>query len=96
MIPNRKLVKDAEAYVRGTKPSDVHPDVASRMATFTRSQERGDSDAAVQAHAKALLDLVQLVGEPDDTEKVTRPRATAKKAPAKKSAAKKAPARSKE
>jgi hypothetical protein len=38
VIVNSKLVKDAEKYVGGHDPAGVHPDVASRMASFTRVQ----------------------------------------------------------
>lgn len=94
MIPDSKLVKDAAAYVRGHKPADVHPDVASRMASFTRAQDIGSTDLAVQAHAKSLMDLVGALGDDAEVEQVTRPRQTARNV-AKKAAAKKAtPAKS--
>lgn len=81
MIEDSKLVKRAEAYVRGHKPADVHPDVASRMATFRRAQDTGASPLAVQAQARSLLHLVDALqgADVEEVEEVTRPRPTAKK-----------------
>src|SRR5690349_3233550 len=93
------LVKDAAAYVKGHKPDDVHPDVAARMAGFTRAQDKRPGGAAELAEARALLDAVRTLGDgnvpptADDSE-VRRPR-PAKRAAAKKATAKKATARRK-
>lgn len=96
MIPDKKLVARAEKFARDHKLDDLHPDVASRVATFTRAQERGASDQAVQAHARSLMNLVGAIAAADvePVEQVTR-RAPAKRAAAKKATAKKATARRK-
>lgn len=83
-------VKDAKAYVDGHKPGDVHPDVAAAMHRFTTAQESG-SEVAVHAHARALVDMVALVG--DDyvaPEPAPVKRAAPARKPAKKSTARKA------
>lgn len=82
-------VKDAEKYVKGNKPADVHPDVAARMVGFERAQKMGRSAATVLAEARALLDAVKVLG--DDNVPTTAIEAAApvarKRAPAKKAAA---------
>lgn len=90
MITDKKLVARAEKFARDHKPEDVHPDVASRIATFQRAQENGSSDLAVQAHARSLLNLSDSLAaaDVDEVEEITRPR-PAKKAAAKKATAKK-------
>lgn len=94
MIEDSKLVARAEKFARDHKSDDVHPDVASRVATFTRAQESGASDLAVQAHARSLLSLVDALASAavEEVEQVERPRATAKTA-AKKATAKKTTSR---
>ena len=95
MIADKKLVARAEKFARDHRSDDaLHPDVASRVASFTRAQDTGASDQAVQAHARSLLNLVDAMAAADveEVEQVTR-RAPAKKAAAartaKKSTAKK-------
>jgi hypothetical protein len=87
MIPNSKLVARAEKFARDHKPDELHPDVASRVASFTRAQEQGASDQAVHAHARSLLNLVDALAgaDVDEVEQVTR-RKPAKKATAKRTA----------
>lgn len=85
-------VKAAEKYVAGHEPGDVHPDVAAAMHRFSTAQDREDGDAAVQAHAQDLLDMVSSLGdgnvapEPDSRLEQHLHRG-AKKAAAKKAAA---------
>jgi hypothetical protein len=84
MIPNSKLVARAEKFARDHKSDDLHPDVAARVASFTRAQESGANDQAVYAHARSLLNLADALAaaDVDEVEQVTR------RAPAKKTAAK--------
>lgn len=84
MITDTKLVARADKFVRDHKADDLHPDVASRVATFMRAKDTGASDQAVQAHARSLMNLADALAGADveDVEQIERPR------PAKKSAAK--------
>lgn len=81
-------VKAAKAYVAGHKPGDVHPDVAAAMHRFETAQ----GDTAEAAHAKALVDMVELVGddyaapEPAAKPAPRRTRRAAKKSTARKAA----------
>jgi hypothetical protein len=84
MITDTKLVARADRFVRTHKADEVHPDVAARVAGFTRAKDSGASDQAVQAHARSLMNLADAIAGADveDVEQIERPR------PAKKSAAK--------
>lgn len=79
-------VKAAKAYVAGHKPGDVHPDVAAAMHRFETAQ----GDTAEAAHAKALVDMVELVGDDYAAPEPAEKPAPARRKPAKKSTARKA------
>jgi hypothetical protein len=88
MITDTKLVARAEKFARDHRPDEVHPDVAARVAAFTRAKDTGASDQAVQAHARSLMNLVGALAGADveDVEQIERRRPAAKKSAAKRTA----------
>jgi hypothetical protein len=88
MITDSKLVARAERFVRSHKPDDLHPDVAARVAGFTRAKDIGASDQAVQAHARSLMNLADAIAGADveDVEQIERRQPAAKKSAAKRTA----------
>lgn len=78
MDANTKTIKRAETLCRSLKAEDVHPDVAARMASFTRQQDAGANDRAVLAHARALVKAADALGVDTATTRTARKRAKSK------------------
>ena len=89
--------KDARKYVGSHKAADVHPEVPAAMHRFDTADKADAGDAALAAHGRALMDMVESLGDdnapedPDPRYAWARGDAdTGRRPAAKKSAAKRA------